>query len=150
MLACREGVHVMQIPSSFRPYASQSLASIPSWGKLGGRRHGAAKGSGGAMRCVCVCLRQRRLVVCPHLLLEKIMEAVGVCLCGCREGLVEPSDWLADPSTLRWPASRTDGGLGEEGRRGGMSFSNMQREGENQGTGHDNTFLTSPTRQASR
>lgn len=30
------------------------------------------------VRCgVCVCLRQRRLVVCPHLLLEKIMEAVG-------------------------------------------------------------------------
>lgn len=96
--------------------------------------------------CVCVCLRQQRLVVCPHLLLEKIMEAGGVCLCGCREDLVEPSDWLADLSTLRWPASRTDGGLG---RRGEMSFSNMQREGQKQGTGHDNTFLTSPTRQAS-
>jgi hypothetical protein len=51
-----------------------------------------------------------------RLLLEKVMEAVGVCLCGCREGLVKPSDWLADLFTLRWPRISHGWRAGDEGR----------------------------------
>ena len=78
------------------------------------------------VRSGCVCLRQRRLVVCARiLLLEKIMEAWSVCQCGCREEAVESSDWLADLRPLDGLHLARMAGWG---KRGQVGFSNMQHE----------------------